>query len=244
MRRACYLAVLALLAAGCGGKARIVEQSYGKDAAQVWVFRATDRKPRALVLFFHGLGDQLETTPYHHRPWLRHLAEQGDVVIYPRFELYPGAGGGLRNALAGIEAARAEVPAGLPVVAIGYSRGGGMAVDYAAVASAVGVVPNAVLAVFPALVDPPLDMRSVRAGTRFVFLVGDRDTDVGSTGTIRMIAQLAAARYPSRLVATEIVRSRRGFSATHLSVLDTTAGARAAFWDRADRLIASVARAA
>ena len=223
MRRACYLAVLALLAAGCGGKARIVEQSYGKDAAQVWVFRATDRKPQALVLFFHGLGDQQETTPYHHRPWLRHLAEQGDVVVYPRFELYPGAGGGLRNALAGIEAARAKVPAGLPVVAIGYSRGGGMAVDYAAIASAVGVVPNAVLAVFPAVVDPPLDMRSVRAGTRFV---------------------LAAARYPSRLVATEIVRSRRGFSATHLSVLDTTAGARAAFWDRADRLIASVARAA
>ena len=35
MRRACYLAVLALLAVGCGGKARIVEQSYGKDAAQV-----------------------------------------------------------------------------------------------------------------------------------------------------------------------------------------------------------------
>ena len=63
MRRACYLAVLALLAAGCGGKGRIVELSYGKDAAQVWVFRATDRKPQALVLFFHGLGDQLETAP-------------------------------------------------------------------------------------------------------------------------------------------------------------------------------------
>ncbi len=44
MRRACYLAVLALLAAGCGGKARIVEQSYGRDAAQVWIFRATDRR--------------------------------------------------------------------------------------------------------------------------------------------------------------------------------------------------------
>ena len=253
----CRLAPLGLLlvlsVVGCGGAGSssrapealspVVERSYGTGPDRVWVFTPAGRDPRALVVFFHGLGDQAETTPVNHLPWLRHLAAKGNVVLYPRFEVRPGAPRALKHAIFGIRTGVAQLKLRLPVVAIGYSRGGGLAFDYTAVAPAVGVVPRALLAVFPAMLDPPLDMRAVDPRTRYVFLVGDRDTQVRDFGAKDMISSLASFGYPSTLVRKEIVRSHRGFQATHLSVLDDSPGGRAAFWARADRLIASVLQA-
>ncbi len=243
-------AVLALAACGGGGGAKqataaVAEHGYGTGSGQVWVFEPVGRTPRALVVFFHGLGDQAETTPSHHRPWLRHLAAKGDVVFYPRFEEYPGAPGALRHAIEGIRTAmaRTRLPRAVPVVVIGYSRGGGLGFDYTAIAPVVGPTPKAVLAVFPAMQDQRLDLRGIQPGTRFVFLVGDEDSVVGEIGAQVLVAQLESAGYPAKLIRTETVRSGNGFVATHLSVLETTPGARKAFWDRADRLIDEVTRA-
>ncbi len=252
VRLAPVLAACVLAVAACGGSGAkkattpsVIERGYGKGAGQVWVFRPEGRKPRALVVFFHGTGDQLETTPYHHRPWLRHLAATGNVVFYPRFESYPGEPGALRNAIAGIRAAMAKtsLPRAVPVVVIGFSRGGGLAVDYTAIAPVVGPTPRAVLSVFPAMSDQKLDLRGIQPGTRFVFLVGDEDSVVGDQGAQILTDYLRAFNYPAELVSTEVVRTGGGFVATHLSVLKTSAGARRAFWDRADRLIADVTRA-
>jgi acetyl esterase/lipase len=240
---------LALAACGGGGARKVavsvVERGYGTGAGQVWVFKPVGRAPRALVVFFHGLGDQKETTPYYHRPWLRHLAARGNVVLYPRFEKYPGAPGALRHAIDGIRTAmeKTTLPGAVPVVVIGYSRGGGLAVDYAAVAPVVGPTPRAVLGVFPAMQDPQFNLRGIQAGTRFVFLVGDEDSVAGDQGARLLKQYLEAFDYPSKLISTELVRSGNGFVATHLSVLETTPGARKAFWERADRLIDEVIRA-
>jgi pimeloyl-ACP methyl ester carboxylesterase len=238
------------LLAGCGGGGSsqpkqqhgVSERSVGRGVHQVWLFEPKGEEPRSLVVFIHGRGDMTEDTPTNHRPWLRHLAAQGNAVLYPRYETVPGDARGLRFLFDALPPAATEIePKGLPVVLIGYSRGGGLAVDYTALHPQFGL-PRAVLAVFPILLDPKLNLRSIPPRVRFVFLVGDRDTQVGAGGASDLLQQLVAAGYPKRLLRAELVRSSGDFQATHLSVLDSSPGARRAFWARADRLIESVLR--
>jgi pimeloyl-ACP methyl ester carboxylesterase len=237
-----------VLLAGCGGGSTepkrhvVVERSIGRGTHQVWLFETKGEEPRSLVVFIHGRGDVTEDTPANHRPWLRHLAARGNAVLYPRYETIPGDARGLRFLFDALPPAAAHVePKGLPVVLIGYSRGGGLAVDYTALHPQIGL-PRAVLAVFPILLDAKLDLRSIPPRVRFVFLVGDRDTQVGAAGAAELVQRLAAAGYPKRLMRAELVRSSGNFQATHLSVLEDSPGARRAFWARADRLIESVLR--
>jgi poly(3-hydroxybutyrate) depolymerase len=79
------------LLAGCGGGSTkpehgVAERSVGAGTNQVWLFEPKGQEPKALVVFLHGRGDAREDTPYYHRPWLRHLAERGNAVLYPRYE--------------------------------------------------------------------------------------------------------------------------------------------------------------
>jgi acetyl esterase/lipase len=237
------LLFLACLLAGCGATTRreggVVERSVGKGAHRVWLFEPRDQEPKALVVFIHGRGDAREDTPYYHRPWLRHLAERGSAVLYPRYEQIPGDPRGLRFLVDALPPAAAQLSTGLPVVLIGYSRGGGLAVDYTALQPEIGT-PRAILAVFPVLVDARLHLRSIPPRVRFLFLVGDQDTQVGADGARDLLRQLLHAGYPRRLLRAELVRSQGDFRATHLSVLENNPGARKAFWARADRLIAAV----
>src|SRR3954453_16003994 len=133
--------------------------------------------PISVVVFLHGLGDQAETTPVHHRPWLDHLARSGSYVIYPRYELHPGSPLGMKHAVLGTLAALKKVdPDGkLPLVLMGYSRGGGMAVEMAGLPPALGLAPKAVLGVFPADMEPLIDFSRTSHELRFLFLVGDMD---------------------------------------------------------------------
>ncbi len=248
MSRPRLLTLIAVaLLAGCGSASRpkshgILERSIGRGAHQVWLFEPKGEQPKTLVVFIHGRGDETEDTPANHRPWLRHLAARGNAVLYPRYETIPGDSRGLRFLFDALPPAAAHVePKGLPVVLIGYSRGGGLAVDYTALHPQFGL-PRAVLAVFPVLLDPKLDLRSIPPRVRFVFLVGDRDTQVGALGASDLLRQLVGAGYPRRLLRAELVRSRGGFRATHLSVLENGPGARRAFWARADSLIENVRR--
>ena len=237
--------LVAGLLAGCGGSAEpeggVLERSLGEGTNQVWLFEPKGQEPKALVVFLHGRGDAREDTPYYHRPWLRHLAARGNAVLYPRYETIPGDSRALRFLYDALPPAAAKLPKGLPIVLIGYSRGGGLAVDYTALAPQIGT-PRAVLAVFPILLDPRLHLRSIPPSVRFLFLVGDRDTQVGAEGARDLLQQLITAGYPRGLLRAELVRSRGDFKATHLSVLDNTPGARRAFWVRADRLISAVTR--
>jgi pimeloyl-ACP methyl ester carboxylesterase len=249
--RAKHLTVLLVpvILAGCGGSSSpsrpaapsVRETSVGRGTHQVWLFEPASRKPKAMVVFVHGRGDAREDTPYYHGPWLRHLAAQGNAVLYPRYETVPGDSRALRFLYDALPPAAAKLPEGLPIVLIGYSRGGGLAVDYTALAPQIGT-PRAVLAVFPILLDPRLHLRSIPPSVRFLFLVGDRDTQVGAEGARDLLQQLITAGYPRGLLRAELVRSRGDFKATHLSVLDDTPGAHRAFWLRADRLISAVTR--
>src|SRR5215217_9311669 len=91
---ALLLVPVLLLASACGcddrhTRSSFTVTSYGTGASRVWMFEPRD-EPRAAVVFVHGAGDERETTPYYHRPWLEHLAQTGVTVVYPRYELYPG----------------------------------------------------------------------------------------------------------------------------------------------------------
>ena len=234
-----------VLLAGCSSGSKpaqrgVVERGVGHGTHQVWLFEPKGEEPKTLVVFIHGRGDATEDTPAYHRPWLRHLAVKGNAVLYPRYETIPGDPRALRFLFDALPPAAAQIrPKGLPVVLIGYSRGGGLAIDYTALHPQFGF-PRAVLAVFPVLLDPMLDLRSIPPRVHFVFLVGDRDTQVGARGASELLRQLVGAGYPKRLLRAELVRSHGAFQATHLSVLENSPGARRAFWARADRLIASV----
>jgi len=157
VRTALTLVVLAalFLVAGCGGggasyptKATI--QSADTEVSDgVWMFLPAGR-PKRLVIFFHGQGGPVEATPQNHRPWIDHLVKEGAAVVYPRYEIdySPSV---LDPAVAGVQTAGKRLGiSGVPVLALGYSRGAALAVEYAAVAKQRGVpVPDAVETVNP-----------------------------------------------------------------------------------------------
>jgi hypothetical protein len=241
-------AVLALLPAcgggadrGAAGGARVEERSYGRGAEQVWVFRRSGARVRSVVVFLHGHGPPIEDTPANHRPWLRHLARRGSAVIYPRYEFFPGGHGTVAHIERAVYTAMERIDAeDVPMVGIGYSRGGRLVMDWAAVAAGGPYEPSALLSVFPASgEDPEEDLSAIPASTRILVLVGDSDEVVGSIGAIALMDQLTIPGIPDPNRRVELVRSNAAFTASHLSVLGESPGARAAFWQRADRLIAA-----
>ena len=248
-KAAATLCALALLAAGCGSSQRAqapprvsLDGPFGKGASQVWVFKPSGR-PKSVVVFVHGLGSH-ELTPQNHRPWLEHLARRGSAVLYPRYERNAGDRDAVLHILAGVRAGLARLGSpDVPLVAIGYSRGGELVADYAAVARAAGVPAAAVVSVFPAAVDPadpPLDLRGIDPAALVTILFGDRAEVVGGGGARELLARLRQAGFPPERVSVVPVRSHGGFVASHLAPLDTSPAAKDAFWRPADELVARV----
>jgi predicted esterase len=245
------LAVAALLlAAGCGGhggtatsKDEVVEGPLGKGGYQTWIFRPHEY-PKAVVVFVHGDLDRTETTPAHHREWIDHLVAKRDAVIYPRYETDAGKPAVLRDLLIGVGIGLRRLGVrNVPLVVVGYSRGGSLAVDYAAAAGLIHAKPAAVLAVYPAARAPfefPVDYRQVDRRSRIRILVGDRDRVVGRAGARQLISDLRDARFPVARIDYREVRSHGSFSATHASVFESGEDAQKAYWAEADDLVEQV----
>jgi predicted esterase len=249
MRRALLL-LLPFVLAACGSKAAspkpptFTVHQYGRGASRAWVF-APSTPPHLIVLFVHGLGNTRETTPYYHRPWLAHLAREGYEVVYPGYETFPYQANGLKHLVQGVAAALPHVAKGVPVAAIGYSRGGRLVLDYASIASVTGLVPGRIFSLYPSgIMDPLLNLAPLSGHTKVLILAGDKDTTVGTIGASQLVTQLAASGFPYKDVRFEAVHSRGTFVADHLSVLSDTPGAQKAYWARADRFFAPLARAA
>jgi predicted esterase len=245
MRRA--LLVLPLVLAGCGAgadtssRATFTVRSFGHGPSRVWLYEPRD-DARAVVVFVHGHGDVRETTPYYHRPWLEHLARERVAVVYPRYELYPGQAGALGHLEAGVRVAASKLPRDIPAIGIGYSRGGRLVCEWASQARRTSLFPRPILSVFPSgQMDPIHDLSPLAGHAKIVILAGDRDEVVGMHGVNQLVTQLAASQFPYRDVRFEPVRSHGAFVASHLSVLEDSPGAQAAFWRRADRMIDALA---
>jgi hypothetical protein len=151
----------------------------------------------------------------------------------------------MRYVEAGVRASAKRVALdGLPVLALGYSRGGALAVEYAAVAALQGLpVPDRIMSVFPGgegNVGAAVDLRSIDHSTRLLILLGEDDTVVDGAGARYLLARLRVARYPGANVSLDFVRSSPTFRADHFAVFGTSDAAKAAFWRPADRLLAEL----
>lgn len=250
MRWTLLLVPVALLSA-CGGSAAphatappFSVHTYGRGATKSWVYAPSSR-PRLIVLYVHGLGNTRETTPYYHRPWLEHLAREGYEVVYPAYETYPFEPRGLKHLVQGVAAALPHLARGVPVAAIGYSRGGRLVMDYASVASVTGLAPGRIVSVFPSgSMDDLMNLAPLTGHTKVLILAGDKDVTVGTVGAGQLVTQLAASGFPYSDVRFEAVHSHGAFVADHLSVLSDTPAARRAYWARADRFLAPLAASA
>jgi hypothetical protein len=250
MRRSCLAVVAITLALGPaqpgqagstpGGR---IEGPFGTGADAVWLLRPR-AATRSIVVFAHGwkLSPPSRSRPWvgQFKPWLDHLLARGSAVIFPRYQLggdEPGparASSFRRGLVDGF--ARLGLP-GLPVVATGYSYGGSLGFYYAANARRWGLpVPRAVFSVFPAGLIPGVPLPALPGSVRVLIQVGDRDVIAGRAGAQPFWAWLAS--HPVARKRLEIVRSGPSFTATHAAPKLTTPGARRAFWEPLDLLVA------
>jgi len=244
------IALTLLLAfSGCGGnktsypKTATMIGPIGQNEDAVWVFRPAG-KPKDLVVFLHGQGGTDEATPKNHLPWIRHLVKRGSIVVYPRFEvLYTQDP--IPHIVSSVRAATMRVDVdGLPVLAIGYSRGGALAVEYGAVSTKNKVpVPGEIMSIFPASVGNEghiVDLKPLDHSTQLVIQMGEADRVVGRAGARVLLRRLKQGGFPARNIRLDFVNSRPGFVADHTAPLRTTAAAQTAFWSVADKLLAEL----
>jgi predicted esterase len=227
-----------LLLAGCGGATWQAKfegpTGIGKD--QYWVVRAHG-KPKAVVVMLHGLGrdsgEQLE-------PWQAHLAEEGYDVIYPRYESPPPDPQARNNIVGAVGRALGTLGRPrVPLVLLGHSRGGRLAVEAAAF-----LEPRLVIALYPGQInpqfEPPTNLKLIPKSTDIYLLVGDKDRSVGSTGALELDQRLLTFGFPAAKIHGGVVRSAMGFTADHMSVYTLSPAGKRAIWDHVDRLIERV----
>jgi poly(3-hydroxybutyrate) depolymerase len=241
---------LLLVVLGCGGKSETTltratsEGPIGEGASGIWIYRPAG-EPKDLVVFLHGQGGASEAKPDNHLPWINHLVSRGSVVVYPRYELDYEADP-MPYIVDALETAEKEVDLdNLPVVAIGYSRGGGLAVEYGAVAAENDVpVPDAIIGVLPAgfgNAKERTNLSTLPQTVELLFMVGDQDTVVGGEGAAFLSARLRNAGFPGENVHLDLVESRGDFVADHFAAMQTTPAARAAFWQPTDAVLDALA---
>jgi len=191
------------------GAAKVRHASYssvliGEGATSYWLFEPLEPRPESapVVAFLHGW---MATNPGIYGAWIEHLAADGHVVIFPRYQqgLRTNPNVFLSNALRAIEDAffvletspNRSRPDRDRFAVIGHSAGGMLAARIAAVATDHELpAPKAVMSMMPADVlpiDGP-DLARIPETTAFVVLVGEEDWFVGDEDARRIFAEAAS----------------------------------------------------
>jgi acetyl esterase/lipase len=250
---AAALLTTALLTTSCGGAKEegrraeakapgLITERFGRGAQTTFVIRPKRAGPHPAVIFLHGWG---ATLPANYRPWLDHLARQGNAVIYPRYQdsfLTP-PDQVLGNLIAGVRLALARTPIRPETLVVaGHSAGGALSADYAAIATSARLpAPRAILSLYPGRtlrgIDtgiPEVAPGRIPRATRIVALAGADDATVGTAPAKRIVAS-----------ATGVPRARRTYElirdpavSDHLGPQRATTASRRTFWRRLDALIA------
>ena len=186
----------------------VVGEHYGQLPTGYWLFEPVvgpseeSLDPLPVVILLHGYT---ALDPMYLRAWIDHIVRQGRVVIFPDYQTdnplgepplkYTG------NMVDGISAALTELESGDHVkttverIAVaGYSMGGVLALNYAAMAESLGLpVPAAVLAVTPGGCTgcggpggsnefgvPYRDLSRIDPDTKLLLVSGEDDDFVGA----------------------------------------------------------------
>lgn len=118
----------------------VIFRDFAAKADGYWLFEPADPKPDSahVVVFLHGYGGY---NPMIYGKWIRHLVQQGNIVIYPRYQenlLSPGPNKFAENTATAIRDALVELrkdghvkPVTSHVAMVGHSYGGVIAAGLA-----------------------------------------------------------------------------------------------------------------
>ena len=196
---------------GPGGQeyiaASVVKKAVGRLSASSYVFHGTGAPPpqgRPVALFLHGWG---VVNPQAYGAWIEHLAREGYLVLFPRFQevnrTRPGDATRLaaclvKDALAALAGDAEAKPDLTHLVVIGHLAGAPLAANVAARAKAEGLpIPKLVYAVMPGGVARDAaargvalaDLGQIDPGTLLVTVIGDRDARAADAAARRILRE-------------------------------------------------------
>ncbi|MDR7036734.1 acetyl esterase/lipase [Methylobacterium sp. BE186] len=231
---------------GAGDRAaNVVKRGVGRAGAGTFAFYAAGAAPaegRSVVVFLHAWG---APNPQSYGGWIDHLARQGHLVLFPRFQevnrTRPADATG--NAESLLKAALAELandPDAKPdpkrVAVIGHLAGAPLAANLAADAKEQDLpAPKLVFAVMPGGIasNPKArgialkDLAAIPAGTMVVTVIGDKDARAADAAARRILRE-ASAVPPERKLFVRALSDDHGFPAL-TATLAAPAGVEAAY---------------
>lgn len=211
-------------------KATIVKRALGRQTAPTYAFYAAGAAPEAgrpVAIFLHGWG---AVNPQSYGAWIDHLARQGWLVLFPRFQevnrTKPSDAPGVAEAL--VKAAFAEIAADQEakpdtsrVAVIGHLAGAPLAMDLAAASKKDGLpTPKLIFAAVPGGIAsgpksrgiPLDDLERIAPETLIVTMVGDKDARAADLASRRLLRE-ASAVPPERKLFVRALSDDHGFPA-------------------------------
>ncbi len=191
-------------------KLTVVKRAVGRTGASSFVFHAAGAAPadgRPVVVFLHGWG---ATNPQSYGAWIDHLARNGWLVLFPRFqEVYrtrpadavANAESALKTALDALAADADGKPDLSKVALIGHLAGVPLALDIAADAKAHDLpAPKLVFGVMPGgIASGPKsrgivlgDLANIAPQTLLITMIGDRDARAADLAARRLLREASA----------------------------------------------------
>ena len=226
-------------------KLTIVKRAVGRTGASTFVFHAAGAAPaqgRPVAIFLHGWG---ATNPQSYGAWIDHLARNGWLVLFPRFQdvnrtrpadAVANAESALKAAFAALAADTDGKPDLSKVALIGHLAGAPIAMDIAAEAKAHDLpAPKLVFGVMPGgIASGPksrgialADLATIPPQTLIITMIGDRDARAADMASRRLLREASAVPIERKLFLRAL-SDDHGFPAL-TATLAAPAGLDAAF---------------
>ena len=217
---------------GVGDKgATIVKRALGTASAATFVFHKagpapSDGRPTAIVL--HAWG---ATNPRAYGAWIDHLARNGWLVVWPRFQEFnktrpadatANATALLKSAFAALKDDADAKPDLKRLAYLGHLAGAPLAANLAAASAAEGLPePRLVFVVNPGGIARDAksrgielaDLSTIPAGTMMIAMAGDRDTRAADAAGKRILRDAATVPQERKLIVRAL-SDDHGFPAT------------------------------